>query len=146
MSLVTLFFVFVPEMGLTINAIFFIPNYLSVTEINTYVLVIFFLEFLSNTKSAAKIRKKKDICKFCVDNLRFLCVCCFWFFVVMFLCVRARSCKKVYEFALNTIYLRFKAFCVYCRGGVEKKNAKKYAKILLYQKKVVILHRGFVRA
>ena len=28
----------------------------------------------------------------------------------------------------------------------KKKNAKKYAKILLYQKKVVILHRGFVRA
>ena len=60
--------------------------------------------------------------------------------------VRARSCKKVYKFALNTIYLRFKAFCVASRGGAEKKNTKKYAKILVYQKNVVILHRGFVRA
>jgi hypothetical protein len=42
--------------------------------------------------------------------------------------------------------LRFKALCVLCRGGAEKKNAKKYAKILVYKKKVVILHRGFVRA
>ena len=42
--------------------------------------------------------------------------------------------------------MRFKAFCVASRGGAEKKNTKKYAKILVYQKNVVILHRGFVRA
>jgi hypothetical protein len=32
------------------------------------------------------------------------------------------------------------------RGVTEKKKQKKYAKICVYQKKDVILHRGFVRA
>jgi hypothetical protein len=34
----------------------------------------------------------------------------------------------------------------FAEGEPKRKMQKKYAKILVYKKKVVILHRGFVRA
>ena len=60
---------------------------------------------------------------------------------------RARgSVKGIGTFPYSLFICVLRHFVSFAEGESKRKMQKKYAKILVYQKKVVILHRGFVRA